>query len=466
MIFSEVSRLAGALQFYNKYITEFYYDERGAQSRIKNGSTEIYQGFDAIGKLTSQTVLGSGKLDLKNSYLPNGQAQTYSEGSTAHTFGYDFAKRLTSWNNGTSTITYDYDKAGNLKNPHGLNLTFNEANEIIGYLYDDAGNLTQDNKYIYTWDQQGQLTSVKDLSNNVIASYTYNPDGLRKSKTVGSTTYNYHYDGTNLVRITNNSGATVWSFTWANGKPVSMTNSSGTTYYYVTNFRGDVIRIMDGNGTSVASYSYDPWGKVLTATEDPAVTGQPIRYASYVYDTETQLYYLQARYYDPETARFISRDSDGGDQNNPLSQNLYAYANDDPVNNVDADGHFAWSFAALTFPTIGELAAGIASAVTGVAEAALAVTAITLASYAIYKAVDSIYTSTRSADPPAKRLRFPSKKSAYDAAKRAGNGAEPNHHPYGKYGPHYHPNIPKSKGPRTRNAPNAHDHYYYPKVRR
>jgi len=55
--------------------------------------------------------------------------------------------------------------------------------------------------------------------------------------------------------------------------------------------------------------------------------GSRLDMRDYVYDTETQLYYLQARYYDPETARFISRDPDGGDQTNPLSQNLYAYGN-------------------------------------------------------------------------------------------------------------------------------------------
>ena len=76
---------------------------------------------------------------------------------------YDFAKRLTSWN----TITYSYDKAGNLINPHGLNLSFNEANEITTFLYDKAGNLTQDNKYKYTWDQEGQLTTVKNLSDGL-----------------------------------------------------------------------------------------------------------------------------------------------------------------------------------------------------------------------------------------------------------------------------------------------------------
>lgn len=141
-----------------------------------------------------------------------------------------------------------------------------------------------------------------------------------------------------MIRITNGSGATVWTFTWADGKPVSMTNASGTTFYYVTNFRGDVIRIMDGNGTSVASYSYDPWGKVLSVSENSAVAGQPLRYASYVYDTETKLYYLQTRYYDPETARFVSRDNNFGSVDNPLSQNLYQYGFDDPVNFVDVDG--------------------------------------------------------------------------------------------------------------------------------
>lgn len=62
---------------------------------------------------------------------------------------------------------------------------------------------------------------------------------------------------------------------------------------YVTNFYDYVIRIMDGSGKSVASYSYNPWGKVLSVSEDLAVAGQPLRYASYVYDTETQLYYLK-----------------------------------------------------------------------------------------------------------------------------------------------------------------------------
>nr|WP_282433729.1 RHS repeat-associated core domain-containing protein [Desulfosporosinus hippei] len=65
------------------------------------------------------------------------------------------------------------------------------------------------------------------------------------------------------------------------------------------------------------------------------------RRGSYLYDTETKLYYLKALYYDPETARFISRDPYGGDLGNPISQNFYAYANGDPINFADPSGSFA-----------------------------------------------------------------------------------------------------------------------------
>lgn len=122
-------------------VSEFFYNEQGGVSRIKSGSNEILQDFDDAGKLTSQTAFYSSRLDLKYTYEANGQLKIYSESSITHTYGYDFAKRLISWNNGSTTVAYNYDKAGNLLNPHGLNLSFNQSNEIDGFLYDDAGNL-------------------------------------------------------------------------------------------------------------------------------------------------------------------------------------------------------------------------------------------------------------------------------------------------------------------------------------
>ncbi|MBB3909394.1 RHS repeat-associated protein [Anoxybacillus rupiensis] len=79
----------------------------------------------------------------------------------------------------------------------------------------------------------------------------------------------------------------------------------------------------------------------MSVSENAEVTGQPLGYAGYYYDRETKLYYLQARYYDPETARFVSRDQYRGDLNNSISQNAYVYSNNNPVNFTDPSGY--WS---------------------------------------------------------------------------------------------------------------------------
>jgi len=107
----------------------------------------------------------------------------YFDGANTHTFTYDFANRLKSWTYQGNTVRYDYDAAGNLKNPHGKTLTFNAANEVEGFTYGDAGNLLKDDRYQYTWDGEGRLLSVKGLNGNTIASFTYHPDGLRKTET-------------------------------------------------------------------------------------------------------------------------------------------------------------------------------------------------------------------------------------------------------------------------------------------
>ena len=75
---------------------------------------------------------------------------------------------------------------------------------------------------------------------------------------------------------------------------------NGTMYFYVKNLQGDVVRIIDLSGTEVASYVYDAWGNIKDTKGEPTIRElNPIRYRSYVYDTETSLYYLQSRYYDP-----------------------------------------------------------------------------------------------------------------------------------------------------------------------
>lgn len=112
-------------------------------------------------------------------------------------------------------------------------------------------------------------------------------------------------------------------------------------YFYVKNLQGDVIRIIDLAGTEVASYVYDAWGNIKDTKGDPTIREiNPIRYRGYVYDTETSLYYLQSRYYDPFTGRFLNADvyCDTG-TDTTLSTNMFAYCENNSVNYIDNGGY-------------------------------------------------------------------------------------------------------------------------------
>ncbi|MGE7840375.1 RHS repeat-associated core domain-containing protein [Lysinibacillus sp. NPDC093712] len=100
----------------------------------------------------------------------------------------------------------------------------------------------------------------------------------------------------------------------------------------------------DASGKLVASYTYDAWGNILTQSGiDHMDSINPYRYAGYRYDEDTKLYYLMARYYNPDTGVFLSLDPVRGDTMNPLTLNGYSYANNNPVINVDPNGESAFT---------------------------------------------------------------------------------------------------------------------------
>ena len=180
-----------------------------------------------------------------------------------------------------------------------------------------------------------------------------------------TTTYSYLYAGGKLLQETVTTGDTTetHNFFYDNtGKPYAM-QTGGTTYYYVTNLQGDVVALLDASGNAVASYAYDPYGKVLSAEGAMAETN-PLRYRGYYYDTETGLYYLQSRYYDPTTCRFVNADNAAVIAASPekanWDKNLFAYCDNDSVNRKD-DGGELWHIIA------GAVIGGLMGAVTSYA---------------------------------------------------------------------------------------------------
>ena len=137
------------------------------------------------------------------------------------------------------------------------------------------------------------------------------------------------------------------------GKPFAMIDQLSAqpkTYYYVLNLQGDVVKLVTESGAVAASYEYDAWGNILSQSGSMADVN-PLRYRGYYYDSETGFYYLQSRYYDPATRRFINADALTSTGQGFIGTNMFAYCNNNSVNGYDPSGLYNLSVNVMTADT-------------------------------------------------------------------------------------------------------------------
>ncbi|PTM59264.1 DNRLRE domain-containing protein [Desmospora activa] len=347
----------------NKNRAIYTYNENNQVASRKNedGTISLFY-YNGDGDLVEQVVFdknGEQKESYTYTYDNKGNITRLKDSKGTTTYVYDELEQLTKETRPDGTVTeYTYDATGNRltkkvtkgSNTTTTNYTYDDADQLTkvdgqAYSYDKNGNLTSDGKRTYVYDAENRLTTVKE-GDKTLASYTYQADGMRKTMTTGSTTITFHYDENNNVTYeTNQNNQIVASYTYgANNELVSMTRG-GKTYYYQTNNRGDVTAITNSTGAEVATYEYDAFGKLLKET---GTVENPYRYAGYRYDEVTGLYYLQSRYYNPDTGRFLTRDLFEGFEDEPLSLNKYAYANNNPVKYIDPNGMAKCSYKYVT----------------------------------------------------------------------------------------------------------------------
>ena len=147
--------------------------------------------------------------------------------------------------------------------------------------------------------------------------------------------------------IVNTGTDTIYYSYDADDKLVSLTLNN-TEYFYIRNGQGDITGLIDTAGTQIVSYVYDSWGKLISidgSLKDTVGLKNPCRYRGYRYDTETGLYYLQSRYYNPEMGRYINADDVEflGTGGIVLSFNLFAYCGNNPINNCDISGFWYYN---------------------------------------------------------------------------------------------------------------------------
>ncbi len=340
----------------NGLTRDFTYSTNQTVIKASNGVNITYN-LNAFGEVAEYKLQnGENNKNYSYTYDANGNITSISlNGSLQQTFTYNSSNELVRVDDATlnKSITYAYDYVGNITSVKTYtyttgtlgtalstqNYTYNSQNQRTDLSYDAYGNMVALNGYTLGWTNR-RLTSAESDGNKI--SYTYNHSGIRTSKTVNSVTVTYKIDeNNNVIEQTDGTNTLKFVYDGANS-PIYFTYND-TTYYYEKNMQGDIVAILDTDGNVVVEYTYDSWGKQVSVTGELANTiGQinPLRYRGYYYDTETELYYLQSRYYSPDLMRFISQDDPAlsNAQGEPIGSNLYVYCLNNPVISSDSTG--------------------------------------------------------------------------------------------------------------------------------
>jgi len=343
----------GTLESVHDY-THYRYDDLGQLTTWKNTGTNSSYSAAAVEQYTYAYDNGGNLVS---------SAYTGANGNytAAYTYDSDLSDLLTSYQkknasgNVIQTKTYSYTAPNGelFVNPTTITNT-------------ESGATTT---WKLSWEQGRRLDKIVDDSNALVADYDYNENGLRTyKKQADGTEYFYHYSGSRLeyVRIVTGAGTTFALHYIYNDAGLaeyilfkqsykSTYSPNHALYYIVRDSEGAIDKLIAVRGGSSAAigckpmmdvsvdYEYDPYGRVLVSGTSKIALYNPLIYKDYVYDYDTELYYLQSRYYDPEVGRFINSDSFDVITLSPTAltdKNLYAYCDNNPIDRADDGGEF------------------------------------------------------------------------------------------------------------------------------
>ena len=382
--------------------TKYIYDEKGNITKIyENGTEKVKYTYDELSRLIRED---NRELNKTFIYSYDAGGNIVEKFETVYTL------------NSTENIvkeTVTQEDISNDKQEYGFSLRKPSKLTKYGYSatgwkdlllslddeefeYDSLGNLKTYKSIELKWNYLRNLEKFGD-----IATYKYNASGIRTHKKVGNAETQFYLNGNKIIsqitkqQIINEKQEIIEKIDkllfYYGIDGLTGFNHNGTEYIYKKNIQNDIIGIYDNNGQEIVKYTYDAWGNctakylqddgsyaIIESDYSIADTSNinrfiavknPFRYRSYYYDFETNLYYLNSRYYDPQIGRFINADdisilSEGKDLFNGL--NLYAYCGNNPVNNTDESGNAWWDWLwKIVAAVVVVVAIGIAATFTG-----------------------------------------------------------------------------------------------------
>ncbi|MFD1661856.1 DNRLRE domain-containing protein [Streptomyces caeni] len=339
-------RLASAADPLTQTTQTYGYDTASRLSSIAYGSTGATRtlGHDVLDRLTSDVLKAPGGTSTASvaygydaaSHLTS-KTSTGTAGSGGQSYGYDWAGRLTSWTGVGGTVTaYTWDAAGNRTSAGGVTATYDERNRLLS-----SGATT------YTYSARGTRTGTTDAGGSHSAAF----DALERMASADGTVYAYDALGRLVKRGTasltyagqsNNlvAGGGRLIARGPSGGALSTANADGTGAASVLAdlLHGDVTGSFDpATGTLDASTGYDPFGQVTARSGTQGALGYQGGYT----DPDTGQVDMAARWYDPATGGFSSRDTWTLNPVPSINANRYGYGNGDPLTTTDPSGHFS-----------------------------------------------------------------------------------------------------------------------------
>jgi RHS repeat-associated protein len=345
---------------WNSQLTTYVYDNAGRLITTTFPNDVVTtNAYDNADRLTGISTVKNAATILSITYtLDNvGNRLTMVEPGGTTTYTYDALNRLltVSYPVGTpANVSYTYDAMGN-------RLTLTEDGVTTTYTYDAADRLTATtggSAQTFTWDDNGQMLSKGSqtfswdalgrmtglVNGGTTASYAYNGDSVRVGKTVSGTTTSYLQDlgaGLPTVVAETTSGNTVQ---YVLGTDMIAQVSGTTPVYYHADGLGSTRVLTNSAGAATDQYTYDAFGASRNHSGSSANT---FTFTGEQVDPEAGLVFLRARYLDPISGRFTSKDWFKTLDASSQSQNHFAYVGNNPISRIDPIG-LSWQlFAGL-----------------------------------------------------------------------------------------------------------------------
>jgi RHS repeat-associated protein len=340
--------------------TTYSYDDTGnLQGLSYPNGVQVTYTYNDLNRLTDVTASKSATALAGYSYELGAAGNRLSVtelGGRKVTYTYDDTYRLTDEVvtgdplGANGAVGYEYDDAGNRRSRTSTlpgvvaqAYTYDKNDRLASDTYDGNGNTKESRGTSYTYDWEDRLSSV----NGEAVVYLYDGDGNRVAKTASGVTTRYLIDTNNhtgyaqVVEELQGSQVTR-QYTYGHDliSQNQLVSGNWAVSFYGYDGHGSTRFLTDGAGAVTDTYTYDAFGNLIGRT---GATPNDYLYSGERFDADTGLYYLRARYLNPESGRFWTMDSYGGSAHDPRSLHKYTYVSNEPVNTVDPSGNIGIS---------------------------------------------------------------------------------------------------------------------------